>query len=91
MDFKLSFIGRDYEPKVIDSKILENDKEMIFYKPMGSDYILQPKAMLYRGSMWSSELYSNKTKLKFINRYSTTYSFYLHNSSLIKKRLFDKL
>ena len=69
MDFKsLNFIAKDYEAKSIDPKIYENDKEMIFFKPMGSDYILQPKAMLYRGSMCSSELYSNKTKVKYINR-----------------------
>ena len=50
----------NYIPHQIDDKIWENDREMIFFKKNGSEYIVQPKSMLYRGSMCQSELYSNK-------------------------------
>ena len=59
---------RNPVPYYIDENIKENDKELIFFKPNGQDYILQPKAMLYRGSMCTTELYSNKTKMKIINK-----------------------
>ena len=50
----------NYVPHTIDDKIWENDREMIFFKKNGSEYIVQPKAMLYRGSMCTTELYSEK-------------------------------
>lgn len=55
-----NFEGHEVVPHNIKDRIWENDRDIIFFKANGSEYILQPKAMLYRGSMCTSELYSKK-------------------------------
>ena len=55
------------EAYVIDNKLLLNEKEPIFLKKGPNDYIIQPKAMLNRGSMCITELYGQKAKIQIIN------------------------
>jgi hypothetical protein len=55
------------ESHVIDDTNLR-DNELIFIKvDSGNDYIIKPWAMLYRGSMCVTELYSKAEKLWLIN------------------------
>ena len=54
-------MNNDNEERILYDKPLYLEKDPIFRRTVDMDYIIQPKGMLKRGSMCSTELLS-KTK-----------------------------
>lgn len=56
----------DTEERLLHEKPLYIDKDPIFKKTVDLDYIIQPRGMIKRGTMCSTELYPLKKKIQLV-------------------------